>query len=63
MSSNSGDSVKICSTSVMGTKYVRDTPAPGLFSIKSGARFGFSLAKIYADNDYRIGNVLDIRLR
>ena len=47
----------------MGTKYVRDTPAPGLFSIKSGARFGFSLAKIYADNDYRIGNVLDIRLR
>ena len=45
----------------MGTKYIRDTPAPATATVVEGSTSSFQIDKIYSD--IPIGNTLNIALR
>ena len=45
----------------MGTKYIRDTPAPTTAIVLEGSTSSFQIDKIYSEIE--IGNTLDIALR
>ena len=45
----------------MGTKYIRDTPAPTTATVVEGSTSSFQIDKIYSE--ISIGNTLDIALR
>ena len=51
----------LCSVGVMGTKYVRNTPAPTTATVIQGQTSSFVIENIVSD--IAIGNILDINLR
>ena len=54
-------SPSICDFAVLGTRYIRDEPAPIEFELFAGESSTLTIAHIYSE--LPIGNTLDIKMR